>query len=143
MSNRTDIVKGLVTKLGLINGSTPYKTKLFPQNITHKLKFWDEVMDFPYVCVVAGYETREYLPSSFKWGYLNVAIKLYVHGEDALEQLESLISDVELVISENERFEIGDGNATTEILVTSIVTDEGLLTPYGVGEINVQVRYPA
>jgi hypothetical protein len=27
-------------------------------------------------------------------------------------------------------------------MVTSITTDEGLLAPYGVGEINLQVRYP-
>jgi hypothetical protein len=30
---------------------------------------------------------------------------------------------------------------TTEILVVSITTDEGLLAPYAVGEINLQVRY--
>jgi hypothetical protein len=30
---------------------------------------------------------------------------------------------------------------TTEILVVSITTDEGLLQPYAVGEINLQVRY--
>jgi hypothetical protein len=33
------------------------------------------------------------------------------------------------------------GAETTEILITSITTDEGLLAPYGVGEINLQVRY--
>ena len=28
-----------------------------------------------------------------------------------------------------------------EILVTSIITDEGILAPYGIGEINLKVQY--
>ena len=31
---------------------------------------------------------------------------------------------------------------TADIQIQSITTDEGLLAPYGVGEINIQVRYP-
>ena len=105
-------------------------------------KFWDEVKDFPYICVVAGSETREYHPSSFAWGFLTVALKLYVYGDNSADKLEGLITDVETVITNNETLVIGQGALTTEILITSIVTDEGLLDPYGVGEITLQVRYP-
>lgn len=142
MSARKRIVTALTEKLKLINGQSPYKSNLYGTNVVSKHMFWDEVNDFPYVCVVAGTETREYLPSDFKWGYLNVALKLYVYGEESHELLENLISDVELVVSENETLDLGEGNATTEILVTSIITDEGLLAPNGVGEVNLQVRYP-
>jgi hypothetical protein len=34
-----------------------------------------------------------------------------------------------------------NNHETTEILVVSITTDEGLLAPYAVGELNLQVRY--
>jgi hypothetical protein len=85
---------------------------------------------------------REYLPGNFTWRYLNVSIKLYTKGEDCAEQLELLLDDVERVIDDNRVLEYDDeGHETTEILVTSITTDEGLLAPYGVGEINLQVRY--
>ena len=140
MSQRSKIVNALVEKLRQINGITPYKSNLYGKNVINKLKFWDEVSDFPTICVVAGNETREYLPSNFKWGFLNIALKLYVYGENSHELLENIISDVELVIEANENLTIDTGT-TTEILITSIVTDEGLLSPYGVGEVNLQVRY--
>lgn len=140
MSQRSKIVNALVEKLKLINGRTPYKSNLYDKNVINKLRFWDEVNDFPTICVVAGNETREYHPSNFKWGFLNIALKLYVYGENSHELLENLISDVENIIDVNENLTIDNGT-TTEILITSIVTDEGLLSPYGVGEVNLQVRY--
>lgn len=140
MSQRSKIVKALVTKLKNINGVSPYVSNLYNKNVLDKLRFWDEVNDFPFICVVAGNETREYHPGNFKWGFLNIALKLYVRGEDSQDLLEKLISDVERIIDLNENLVI-DGGTTTEILINSIVTDEGLLAPYGVGEINILVRY--
>lgn len=140
MSQRSKIVKALVTKLKNINGVNPYVSNLYNKNVLDKLRFWDEVNDFPFICVVAGNETREYHPGNFKWGFLNIALKLYVRGEDSQDLLEKLISDVERIIDLNENLVI-DGGTTTEILINSIVTDEGLLAPYGVGEINILVRY--
>lgn len=144
MSRRIAIAKALAKALQVINGITPYKSNLYKKNVISKLKFWDEVRDFPFVCVVPGTETREYLPSSFSWGILNVALKLYTYGEDSAERLETLIGDIETVITNNENLvvDISNNTVTTEILITSITTDEGLLEPYGIGEILLQVRYP-
>lgn len=143
MSARTSIVKALVAVLNSsINGSAPYNTNLYGVNAVAKLKFWDEVNDFPFISVVPGVETREYLPSNFAWGHLNVALKLYVRSEDnSAELLEELINDVESVLRNNENLQFSDTQESTEILVLSIITDEGLLAPYGVGEINISVRY--
>jgi hypothetical protein len=35
------------------------------------------------------------------------------------------------------------GKTTEQISILSITTDEGLLAPYGVGEITLEVRYAA
>jgi hypothetical protein len=107
-------------------------------------KFWDEVNDFPCIYVVPSSESREYLPGDFKWGYLNISLKAYVKSEEPVQELENLLEDIETIVDAN-RVLVYDattaGAETTEILITSIVTDEGLLVPYGVGEINLQVRY--
>lgn len=140
-SRRNSIVVAIANKLKEIDGRSPNQSNVY-NNVIPKLKFWNELNDFPHVCVVAGSEMREYLPADFTWGYLNVSIKLYTKGEDSSDQLELLLEDVERTIDDNRVLAYNDaGDTTTEILVTSITTDEGLLAPYAVGEINLQVRY--
>lgn len=142
MSRRTSIVKALSEKLKDIDGSSGFKTNLF-NNAHPRLEFWDSCNDFPAIFAVAGSETREYLPSSFTWAYLNISLKVYCKGEDSQQLLEDLLEDVEVVIQNNRVlvYDLENNYETTEILVTSIVTDEGLLAPYSIGEVNLQVRY--
>jgi hypothetical protein len=142
MSRRTSIVKALTEKLKNIDGSAGYKTNLFG-NSYPVLKFWDETNDFPSIYVVAGSESREYLPGDFTWAYLGVSLKIYCKGEDSQQLLENLLEDVEKTIHDNRvlKYDEPAGYETTEILINSIVTDEGLLAPYAIGEINLQVRY--
>jgi hypothetical protein len=143
MSKRTHILKALSEKFKEIDGTGLYSTNLHGNSFP-KLKFWDEVQDFPCVYLSPGTETREYHPSGFSWGYLIVCIKCYVRSEDeAQDQLELLLEDVEKCVDANRVLVYDQDNnlETTEILVQSITTDEGLLTPYGVGEIYIQVRY--
>lgn len=142
MSRRTSILKALVEKLKLIDGNAPYNTNLY-SNVYPKIKFWDEVNDFPCVYSSTGSETREYLPGGFAWAYLGIALKIYCKGEDSQLELEQVLEDIETVIKENRNivYDESQNYETTEILVISITTDEGLLAPYAVGEINLQVRY--
>lgn len=142
MSRRSSIVSALVEKINTtLDGNAPYATNL-NSNCFNKLKFWDEVNDFPSVFITPGSETREYLPASFTWAYLGISIKIYVRGEEPQMELEALLEDVERCVDANRVLVYDEtGAETTEILITSITTDEGLLAPYGVGEINLQVRY--
>lgn len=142
MSKRTSIVKALVEKLKTIDGNQPYNTNLY-NNAHAKLKFWDEVEDFPAVFATPGSEQREYHPADFTWGFLGVCVKVYCRGETAQEQLEALLEDIEHCVDANRVlvYDLDKGHETTEILIQSITTDEGLLAPYAVGEINLQVRY--
>lgn len=142
MSRRTSIIKALAEKLKQIDGTGSYKTNLF-NNAYPYLKFWDEVSDFPAVYATTGSEMREYLPGDFTWAYLNLTLKIYCKSEDAQQQLEDLLEDVEHVIHDNRvlTYDADKHYETTEILVNSIVTDEGLLAPYAIGEMTLQVRY--
>jgi len=142
MSRRSSIINALVAKINeTLDGTAPYETNL-NGNCFGKLKFWDEVNDFPSVFITPGSETCEYLPSDFTWAYLGLSVKIYVRGEEPQTELEALLEDVERCIDANRVLVYDEtGSETTEILITSITTDEGLLAPYGVGEINLQVRY--
>lgn len=142
MSRRTSIVKALTNQFKTIDGTGIYKTNLFT-NAFPILKFWDEVEDFPAVYMSPGIEVREYHPGAFTWAHLNISMKAYTRGEDAQTQLEDLLEDLEECINLNRQlvYDTTNNFSTTEILVQSIVTDEGLLAPYAVGEITAQVRY--
>lgn len=142
MSRRTSIIKALAEKLKVIDGNFPYKSNLY-NNAFPILKFWDEVQDFPAIYMSPGSEVREYHPSDFAWGFLNISLKIYCKGDDGQQLLEDLLEDVEKVIDGNRVlvYDQDTGYETTEILITSITTDEGLLAPYAVGEILLQVRY--
>lgn len=143
MSMRTKITQALAQKLAdSLTGEAPYQTNIFG-NAYAKLKFWDEIQDFPSIYITPGMETRDYLPGDFAWGMLNISLKLYCRGDDAQLELENLLQDVEHCIDSNRQLVYDQtlGETTTEILVVSISTDEGLLAPYAIGEINLQVRY--
>ena len=137
---RSAIVNALITKLKLIDGTGAMNVDL-ANNVTNKLIFWDEVNDFPYVSVVAGNEVREYLPGGFKWGMLGLNIRMYVYGEEPLDELEKVLYDIETQIDANNNLTYDTGKQTEQLTILSIATDEGLLTPYGVGEITLEVRY--
>ena len=143
-TRRLAIVEALVEKLKDINGTGNYRTNLF-LNVSPRLKFWDEVEEFPAVHLNAGSETREYQGAGYKDRFLTVSVRCYVNEEDAVSALESLLEDVETVIEENSRLSYTDKNGTLQytqqITLISIDTDEGVLEPFGVGEMQLEVRY--
>lgn len=144
MSRRTSIIKALAEKFKNISVSEGYNTNLY-NNAYPYLKFWDEVQSLPAIYMSPGTEYREYLPSAFKWGHLAISIKIYVKSEEnSAIELEQLLEDVERVIDSNITLTYDTDNnfETADVQIQSITTDEGLLAPYGVGEINIQVRYP-
>ena len=110
------------------------------------MKFLDEIEQYPKLCVVAGDESREYLPDAYKWRFLTLTIRAYVHNEDdAQEELALLLEDVERVIDDNDVLVYDDSvspnEQTTSLTIESISNDEGVIQPLGIGEIVVEVRY--
>lgn len=143
-SRRLAIVDALVSKLKVINGTGNYRTEL-NDNVFPRLKFWDEVEEFPAVHLNAGSERRDYQGGGYKDRYLTVTIRCYVNEEDAVQALEGLLEDVETVLEDNSRLaytdRLGATNYTQQITILSVDTDEGVLEPLGVGEIICEVRY--
>ena len=142
MSARTSITKALATEFGKISVANGYNSDVVQSK--PYVKFWDEVNDFPCIYLSVGSESREYHPGGFKWGFLGISVKLYVKSEYAATKLELLLNDVERVIDANRSlvYDTAPGAQITEIRISNIVTDEGLLEPYGVGEVNIIVQYP-
>ena len=143
-TRRQAIVNALVDKLKKIDGNGEYLTNLF-NNVHPRLKFWDEIEEFPAVHLNAGSETREYQGGGYKDRFMSVTLRCYVNSEDAVEDLDKLLEDVEVVLEDNSRLQYIDRKGVTQythqITVISIDTDEGVLEPYGVGEMTIEVRY--
>ena len=143
-SRRLNIVEALTTKLKSINGSGAFLTDV-NENVHPRLKFWDEVEEFPAIHLNAGSETRQYQAGGYKDRFLTVTIRCYVNEEDAQAALNALMEDVETVLEENSRLEYRDAQNrrfnTQQITVVSIDTDEGVLEPLGVGEVVIEVQY--
>jgi hypothetical protein len=143
-TKRQAIINALVDQLKGIDGNGEYLTNLF-NNVHPRLKFWDEIEEFPAVHLNAGSETREYQGGGYKDRFMSVTLRCYVNSEDAVEDLDKLLEDVEVVLEDNSRLEYIDRKGATQythqITIISIDTDEGVLEPYGVGEMTIEVRY--
>jgi hypothetical protein len=143
-TNRLSIVNALVDKLKEIDGTGEFLTNLYCQ-VSPRLKFWDEVEDFPSVHLNAGTETRDYQGGGYKDRFLTVNIRVYVKEEDAVDALDRLMEDIETILETYSRLEYldrrGDLQAVQQITILSIDTDEGVLEPFGVGEMLIEVRY--
>ena len=144
-TKRRKIVDALVEKIKLVNGQHPYNSNIF-NNVSGRLKFLDEIEEFPKVCIIAGDEVREYQTAGFKWRFLTLSIRVYVRNEeDAQEELATLFEDIEKIIDENDALvydtSVVPNGTTTSMTVDSISTDEGVIAPLGIGEMLVTVRY--
>tara|TARA_B110000211_G_C13966046_1_gene502828 strand:+ start:351 stop:803 length:453 start_codon:yes stop_codon:yes gene_type:complete len=143
-SRRKRIVDALVDKLKTIDGQGAFLTDV-GGNVHPRMKFWDEIDEFPAIHLNAGSETREYQTAGIRDRFLSVTVRCYVQDEDAQEVLNELLEDVETVLEDNSRLQYVDkmNNVfhTQQITIISIDTDEGVLEPLGVGEILLEVRY--
>ena len=144
-SRRNEIVEFLVTQLKEIDGQTSgfsasytYGNNLF-NNVFRKLKFLDEVNDFPDIYLSAGTEIRDFNSKNLTLATLDATIRAYVFGEDNSQDLsDSLVQDIEHVI-----YNLADSpdKGIFDIQIENITADEGLIEPYGLAEIILTVQY--
>ena len=142
---RKKIADAIAAKIKLIDGQFPNNSNVF-ENAHTGMVFLDEIQEFPKVCVVAGDETREYQPNQFKWRFLSLDIRVYVEDQDdPQEVLALLMEDIERVVDNNDVLIYDDtvspNLTTTSLTLQSMSTDEGVLTPLGIGEVTLECRY--
>jgi len=144
MSNqRRNIINHILTNLKLIDGSisTLNSSYTFQNNIYNnvfrKIKFLDEVNDFPSIFFQIGEEVRVYNTLGNTTGFIPLTLRIYVNDEESSGSLDSLIQDIEHII-----YNIDTGvYSIRDIIISSVDTDEGLVKPYGIGEIEIVIEY--
>ena len=143
-TRRRAIVEALAQELEQINGTPPFRTSV--QQVERRLKFWDEVSEFPTLHVGAGAETREYDGGGFRFRFLRLTVRCYVSDDnDVIEALEELLEDVETILEDKDPLtyydSTGASQSTVQTNIISVDTDEGVLEPLGVGEVVAEIRY--
>lgn len=143
-TRRRAIVEALAMELEQINGTPPFRTSV--QQVERRLKFWDEVAEFPTIHVGAGAETREYDGGGFRFRFLRITVRCYVSDDnDVIEALEELLEDVETILEDKDPLtyydSTGASQSTVQTNIIPVDTDEGVLEPLGVGEIVAEIRY--
>jgi hypothetical protein len=143
-TRRSSIVEALVDKLKTISLANGYATDLGEQ-VQPRIVFWDEIQEFPCLCLSAGSEAIVHQGAGYKDRYLDITLRAYVNEEDSILALERLLEDVEFIIDSNGRLAYVDSSGNTghtrDIIITNIDTDQGALSPLGIGEITLQVKY--
>ena len=143
-TRRRAIIEALCEKFEGINGTAPFRTSV--AKVERRLKFWDEVDEFPTIHVGAGAETREYDGGGFRFRFLSITVRCYVSDDDdVILALEELLEDVESVLEDNDPLtytdSTGASQSTVQTTIATVDTDEGVLEPLGVGEITCEIRY--
>ena len=142
-TRRSAILNALAEKFKGIDGSGAFKTRL-DDNVETRMKFWDEIEQYPAIHMAAGAETRQYWGGGNKWRFLTITIRAYVNNEDPIEELEELLEDIETMIDANNSLtyhQLGTDAGVSQFTVISIDTDEGVLAPLGIGEMIIEARY--
>jgi hypothetical protein len=144
LSRRKEITEFLVTELKKINGGSStfdsnytYSTDI-ANNVFRRLKFLDEINDFPTICVNAGSEARTYDTFGLITGDLTLNIRAYLRAENPITAAENLADDIEHIV-----YHIGDKSdmGLLNMIMQSVSTDEGLVAPFGILEIDILARY--
>ena len=143
-TRRYSIINSIVDLFKQIDGKGTFRSDL-QNNVFNRLKFFEEVTDYPTVCVTASNEYRDYQAGGYRDRFLEVRIVVFVKEENALAKSESILEDIETQVEDNGRLSYldKDGNTqyTHDITIISLGTDEGTLDPISIAEMTLRVHY--
>jgi hypothetical protein len=144
MSNRNLITSAIINSLKRIDGRTsPYNASYefktdVRENVYKGFVYIDEINDFPSIYVTSGSEQRIYNTNKLTEAVVSTAIRCYIYGADSQQQVDNIISDVEHVIYS---YKLDTTLQIQDITIKEILTDSGLLEPYGMAEIFLTTRF--
>lgn len=139
MARRTEILNYLVDRLSTISTTNGFLTNV--SKVHRSYKYLDDINDFP--TITLGGTPREDLVQigdGQNLRSLRQSIRAYVMSDDdSLYDSENLARDIEQVVTD---YAASTANLSVHrSQVLSIVTDEGLFSPYGIADVEVEIAY--
>ena len=131
MSRRTDIVAQLRVDLSTLATTSSI------------LKTIDEINDWPAITFTPGNESRIHIGGNVRWGQTLIQLRGYTYddGTDAMNSAESLARSIEDTI---DAFRTAHPSLNVvQMRVLSIRTDEGIMEPYGIADLSIELTYEA
>jgi hypothetical protein len=144
MSNRTRINDLIVSSLKQIDGrASPYDTAYnfktdLRDNIYRGLKYLDEINDFPSIYITSGREIRKFNTNNNTEAKIESTLRCYVNSDDPVDQINNLVLDVEHILY---NFKGTPDLQLFDVNILTVLTDSGLLHPYGMAEIFLSTRF--
>ena len=135
MARRTDIIDALVGHLGT-------NTDVHANNVYRTYKYMHDLNDFPAITFIPNREDRDHFGDGQVHGILAVQLRCYVYDGDTADiadECERLADQIEAAVdtfsATNRALEV------EEARVVSLRTDDGLMTPYGVADLQISILY--
>ena len=135
MARRTDIIESLVGHLGT-------NTDVHANNVHRTYKYMHDLNDFPAITFIPSREDRDHFGAGQVHGILAVQLRCYVYDGDTADiadECERLADQIEEAVdtfsAANRALEV------EEARVVTLRTDDGLMTPYGVADLQISILY--
>ena len=128
-TRRTQIVDAFRSHLEALNSI---------EQVFKRYKYMDEINDFPSITFVPRLETRDQRGAGQKLATLQLDLRLYEYDRDIAE-LDLRLREVE---DQVDTFAAAQRALGVEIAqVVTVGTDEGLMRPYQVGDMQILITY--
>jgi hypothetical protein len=135
MARRTDIIEALVGHLGT-------NTDVHANNVHRTYKYMHDLNDFPAITFIPNREDRDHFGAGQVHGILAIQLRCYVYDGDTADiadECERLADQIEAAVdtfsATNRALEV------EEARVVSLRTDDGLMIPYGVADLQISILY--
>ena len=132
-NRRTDIIDAFVTHLQQINS-------VESRNVYKQYRWIDELNDYPAITFVPRREARVHRGDGRKLAAIIIELRGYVYnGDAAVTEAETLAANVETQV--DTFAETYRQHQVESAVVVSLRTDEGLMHPYGVCDLTINITY--
>jgi hypothetical protein len=135
MARRTDIIEALVGHLGT-------NTDVHANNVYRTYKYMHDLNDFPAITFIPNREDRDHFGDGQVHGILAIQLRCYVFDGDTADiadECERLADQIEAAVDT-----FAPANLALEVeeaRVVTLRTDDGLMTPYGVADLQISILY--
>jgi hypothetical protein len=103
-------------------------------------RWLDQINDFPTICYSVQSSTLDHIGANDRYYALDITLRVYVRGEDSQALIDQMLLDVERT-TENFRDVSSPSLEVVDARVNSVSSDEGLMSPNGVGDMSITISY--